>query len=84
MITAPRTHLFENEHTRVTKRSLDAYAQVTAALAGSPTINTVYPTGNSLADQLRLIAFDSAGKHLKSLDLGPQSLPAGPLPTLAP
>ncbi len=56
MITAPRTHLFENEHTRVTKRSLDAYAQVTAALAGSPTINTVYPTGNSLADQLRLIA----------------------------
>ena len=56
MITAPRTHLFENEHTRVTKRSLDAYTQVTAALAGAPTINTVYPTGNTLADQLKLIA----------------------------
>ena len=56
MISSPRTHLFENEHTRVTKRSLDAYTQVTTALAGAPAFSTVYPTGNSLADQLRIVA----------------------------
>jgi len=56
MIAAPRTQILENEHTRVTKRSLDAYAQVTTALAGAPTISTPYPTGNNLADQLRVVA----------------------------
>jgi uncharacterized protein (DUF1501 family) len=56
MIAAPRTQILENEHTRVTKRSLDAYAQVTTALAGAPTITTPYPTGNNLADQLRVVA----------------------------
>ncbi len=56
MVAAPRTHLLENEHTRVTKRSLDAYTQVTTALAGAPTFTTPYPSGNSLANQLKLVA----------------------------
>ncbi len=56
MIAAPRTHLFENEHTRVTKRSLDAYAQVTTSLAAAPALSTVFPTGNNLADQLKIVA----------------------------
>ena len=56
MIAAPRTHLFENEHTRVTKRSLDTYDQVTNALAGGPALTTVFPTSNSLADQLKVVA----------------------------
>jgi uncharacterized protein (DUF1501 family) len=55
-IAAPRTHIFENEHTRVTKRSLDAFGQVTTALAGAPNFATVWPTGNTLADQLRVVA----------------------------
>jgi uncharacterized protein (DUF1501 family) len=56
LVTAPRTHLFENEYTRVMSRSLVAGDTLTAALAGGPTINTVFPTGNGLADQLKLVA----------------------------
>lgn len=56
MIAAPRTQIFENELTRVTKRSLDSYNQVTAALAAGPAIGTVFPTGNTLADQLKVVA----------------------------
>ncbi|MCA3255700.1 MAG: DUF1501 domain-containing protein, partial [Alphaproteobacteria bacterium] len=56
MIAANRTHLLEAEHTRVTKRSLDAYAQVSAALGAAPALTANFPTGNSLADQLRTVA----------------------------
>jgi uncharacterized protein (DUF1501 family) len=56
LVTAPRTHLFENEYTRVMSRSLVAGEALTAALAGGPTINTVFPAGNGLADQLKLVA----------------------------
>lgn len=56
MIAANRTHLLESEHTRVTRRSLDAYAQVSAALGAAPTLTGNFPTGNSLADQLRTVA----------------------------
>ncbi len=56
LITEPRTHLFENEHTRVMKRSLEANDALTAALAGGPTLATVFPTGNPLGDQLKMVA----------------------------
>ncbi|MEA3045091.1 MAG: hypothetical protein QOH47_2929 [Sphingomonadales bacterium] len=56
LMTAPRTNLFEDEHARVTKRSLDLQAQVTGALAAGPAINTVFPANNTLADQLRIVA----------------------------
>ncbi|MEO6363966.1 MAG: DUF1501 domain-containing protein [Caldimonas sp.] len=56
LVTAPRTHLFENEYTRVAKRSIDAGAVLTSALATAPTITTSFPTGNSLADQLKFVA----------------------------
>jgi len=56
LVTAPSAHLFENEYTRVMARSLAAGDQLTAALAGGPTITTVFPTGNGLADQLKLVA----------------------------
>jgi uncharacterized protein (DUF1501 family) len=56
LMTSPRSNLFEDEHARVTKRSLDLQAQVTAALAAGPAITTPFPTGNSLADQLRIVA----------------------------
>ena len=55
MMTGPRTHLLEDEHARVTKRSLDLQAQVSAALAAGPAINN-FPAGNTLADQLRIVA----------------------------
>jgi uncharacterized protein (DUF1501 family) len=56
MIAANRTHLLEAEHTRVTRRSLDAYAQVSTALGSAPALTANFPTGNSLADQLRTVA----------------------------
>ena len=56
LVTAPSTHLFESEYTRVMSRSLAAGDALSIALAGGPTINTVFPAGNSLADQLKLVA----------------------------
>lgn len=56
MVTAPRTHLFEAEHTRIMKRSIDADVQLTSALAGNTPLGTVFPSGNSLAAQLNMVA----------------------------
>jgi uncharacterized protein (DUF1501 family) len=56
LITQPRTHLLEAECTRVMQRSIDADAVLSAALASAPTISTVFPTANALADQLKMVA----------------------------
>ena len=56
LVTAPSAHLFESEYARVMSRSLSAGDALGAALTGGQTINTVFPTGNSLADQLKLVA----------------------------
>jgi uncharacterized protein (DUF1501 family) len=56
LMTQPRDHMLEAEHNRVTKRSLDLQAQVSAALAAAPALTTSFPVGNSLADQLRIVA----------------------------
>jgi uncharacterized protein (DUF1501 family) len=56
LVTQSRTHLFENEYNRISKRSIDADVALTTALAAGPTINTVFPANNSLADQLKLVA----------------------------
>ena len=56
LVTAPSTHLFEAEHARVMKRSIDADVDLTAALAGAAALRTVFPTGNSLAAQLAMVA----------------------------
>jgi len=56
LVTAPRPHLFENEYSRVAKRSIDAGSVLTTALAAAPAIATPFPVGNALADQLKLVA----------------------------
>ncbi len=56
LVTAPSTHLFENEYARVMARSLSAGDSLGAALAGGPAIATAFPAGNALADQLKLVA----------------------------
>ncbi len=56
LITAPRTHVLENEYTRVTKRSIDAGSVLASALAAAPAIATPFPANNSLGDQLKLVA----------------------------
>ena len=55
LMTAPSSQLFENEYTRVNNRSITANSEVTSALA-NVSLTTVFPTGNSLADQLKTVA----------------------------
>jgi uncharacterized protein (DUF1501 family) len=55
LVTEARTHVLENEYNRVTRRSFEAEAQLTAALAGV-TLGTMFPGGNPLAEQLRIVA----------------------------
>jgi uncharacterized protein (DUF1501 family) len=56
LITAARAPLFENEYNRVTTRSISATTDLSTALTAAPAITTVFPTGNPLADQLRMVA----------------------------
>ncbi len=56
LVSQPRAHLLENEYSRVTKRSIDADSVLTGALASAPGLTTVFPAGNSLADQLKMVA----------------------------
>lgn len=56
LISDSRPHMFENEHNIITKRSLDSGAALNDALAAVPAINTPFPTGNNLANQLQLVA----------------------------
>jgi uncharacterized protein (DUF1501 family) len=55
LVQQSRTHTLENEYNRVTARAIGAEAQIGSSLAAS-TVGTVFPTGNSLADQLKLVA----------------------------
>lgn len=56
LVSASRSHLFEAEHTRIMKRSIDADAQLTTALAGNAPVATAFPAGNTLAAQLAMVA----------------------------
>jgi uncharacterized protein (DUF1501 family) len=56
LITQPRTHMLENEYNIISKRSIEANEVLTGALAATPPLATVFPAGNGLADQLKLVA----------------------------
>ncbi|MES2758181.1 MAG: DUF1501 domain-containing protein [Pseudomonadota bacterium] len=56
LVSQPRSHLLENEYSRVTKRSIDADVVLTGALAAAPALATAFPAGNGLADQLKMVA----------------------------
>jgi uncharacterized protein (DUF1501 family) len=61
IVTQPRTDSLENEYNKVTARSITAETQVSAALNGvNP--STPFPTGNGLADQLKMVARLIAGR----------------------
>jgi uncharacterized protein (DUF1501 family) len=55
LITGTQTHLFADEYSRVTRRSIEAEAQVTAALAALPNLATAFP-GTTLGGQLKMVA----------------------------
>lgn len=56
LMTGTLSNNLENEHARVTRRSLDTSAQVGSALQGAPAFSTEFGSGNPLADQLRIVA----------------------------
>ena len=57
LMTTGGSSLFTTEHARVSKRALDTYALLSGALAAAPATNfTLFPTGNGLADQLKMVA----------------------------
>lgn len=56
MIQQSRAHKLENEYNKVTARSIASEGAITAALAASTPTTFTFPAGNSLADQLNLVA----------------------------
>ena len=55
LVQQSRSHTLENEYNRVTTRAISAETQITSSLAGV-TLATAFPTGNTLADQLKVVA----------------------------
>jgi uncharacterized protein (DUF1501 family) len=55
LMTGATPGLLAAEHAKVSKRSLDAYAQVSTALAAAPALTTAFPT-TSLGNQLKVVA----------------------------
>jgi len=55
LIQQPRSHVLENEYNRVATRAVSSEAQITSGIGGV-TLATTFPTGNSLADQLKMVA----------------------------
>lgn len=54
-----RTHVLENEYNLVTARAVGAESAITSALAAFPATDApfnAFPTGNNLADQLKMVA----------------------------
>ncbi len=57
LMTETNPHMFASEYARVNKRAMDTQAQLANALAGVPeSAMTLFPTGNPLSDQLRMVA----------------------------
>jgi len=55
VIADPRTHVLQNDHTRLMQRALSANQDVTDAMAGTAPLQTAFPEG-SLAAQLKMVA----------------------------
>ncbi len=56
LITQPSTQTLENEHAKITARSISAEGQVTSALAGIAPLTTPFTPANPLANQLQMVA----------------------------
>lgn len=57
LMTASSGNILANEHGKVSARALNLYSQVSSALASAPAANfPLFPTTNSLALQLRIVA----------------------------
>ena len=55
VVADPRSHVLQNDHTRLMLRALTANQDLRDAMAGTPDLQTVFPDG-SLAAQLKMVA----------------------------
>ena len=62
MIQQQHTHTLANEYNRVMQRSLAAESKVTAAIGGVQ-LTTPFPEGNSLGEQLKMVARLIGGRN---------------------
>lgn len=62
LITEPRGHMLEDEYNRITRRAVDAEAQLTSALAGV-SLSTPFPGNNTLAAELKVVAQTIAARN---------------------
>jgi uncharacterized protein (DUF1501 family) len=56
LMTSASRHPLESDYANVMTQALTANQMLTAALNSAPAISTPFPTGNSLADQLKMVA----------------------------
>lgn len=57
LMSETNPHMFASEYARVNKRAMDTQVQLANLLAGVPESSlNLFPTGNSLSDQLRMVA----------------------------
>lgn len=56
LVGAAQANLFANELARTSSRALATYNQVSTALGAGPAIATPFPSSNTLADQLKIVA----------------------------
>ncbi|HZV54448.1 MAG TPA: DUF1501 domain-containing protein, partial [Rhodocyclaceae bacterium] len=63
LITRTSAHSLENEHAVVTRRSIDAEARMTSALASAAPLATPFNSTNPLAVQLQMVAKLIAGRN---------------------
>lgn len=57
VMTTESSYAMATEHARISKRAFDVQAQLSSALAGAPSGNfPLFPSGNTLADQLKMVA----------------------------
>jgi len=56
MLTETRSHVLENEYNRIAGRAIDAEGTLRSALDGVTALATVFPSGNSLAAELAIVA----------------------------
>ncbi len=64
LTTAGRSHLMQAEHTRVMARAIDANTSLSAALASTSQLATVFDTANPLAAQLQIVARMIAARNV--------------------
>lgn len=56
LVTQASSQVLENEHAKITARSIAAEAQVSTSLASTGTLSTAFTTTNPLATQLQMVA----------------------------